>query len=105
MYIRNYQLGEEEIRQLFYIKVHGVNTNDYSPFQLKAWAPKAFDIEAWKQKLKQLCSFVCIHKNKIIGYSDLQANGYIDHFFCHKDYQGQGVARELMEHIHQLASQ
>jgi putative acetyltransferase len=46
-----------------------------------------------------------VNDNKIVGYSDLQTNGYIDHFFCHHQYQGCGVGTELMAYIHRLAEQ
>ena len=34
-----------------------------------------------------------------LGIADLQANGLIDHFFCHHNYQGQGVGKALMNHV------
>ena len=40
-----------------------------------------------------------------MGYSDLQPNGYVDHFFCHHRYQRQGIGAALMAHIHTLAEQ
>ena len=33
----------------------------------------------------------------VVGFADLQADGYIDHFFCHLDYQGKGVGKALMQ--------
>lgn len=36
----------------------------------------------------------------IIGYADLQPDGYIDHFYCHYDWQGRGVGSLLMQRIH-----
>lgn len=35
----------------------------------------------------------------IVGYADLQANGLIDHFFYHHNYQGQGFDKALMNHV------
>ncbi len=39
----------------------------------------------------------------MVGFADLQADGYIDHFFCHHAHQGQGVGRALMQQIAQAA--
>ncbi len=35
----------------------------------------------------------------VVGYSDLQSDGFIDHFFCHHEYQGMGIGKALMTHI------
>ncbi|WP_299073597.1 GNAT family N-acetyltransferase [uncultured Paraglaciecola sp.] len=106
MKIRAYHLGEEhEIWQLFQHTVHHVNARDYTKKQLNAWAPAEFNTVLWTKKLAELGSFVCVDNKKIIGYGDLQQKGYIDHFFCHHQYQGQGVGSALMVHIHGLAAQ
>jgi len=36
-----------------------------------------------------------IKEGKIIAYADIQTDGYIDHFYCHHEFQGQGVGRIL----------
>jgi putative acetyltransferase len=106
MKIRAYHLGEEhEIWQLFNQTIHHVNAEHYSQEQLDAWSPSIFDKIQWSNKLAKLSSFVCVTEEKIVGYSDLQANGYIDHFFCHHQYQGQRVGTTLMAHIHTIAMQ
>ncbi|WP_339721516.1 GNAT family N-acetyltransferase [uncultured Paraglaciecola sp.] len=106
MKIRAYHFGEEhEIWQLFYQTIHYVNVKDYSQKQLDAWAPRSFEQLLWRDKLAKLGSFVCVNSQQIIGYSDLQNNGYIDHFFCHSQYQGVGVGTALMAYIHTLAEQ
>lgn len=43
--------------------------------------------------------FIAELNGQIVGFADLQQDGYIDHFFCHAGYQGIGVGRALMEHI------
>ncbi len=42
-----------------------------------------------------LSPFVAEIDNIIVGYIDLQSNGLIDHFFCHYEYQGQGVVESF----------
>ncbi len=41
--------------------------------------------------------FVAEIDGKIVGFADIQDDGYIDHFFCHNEFQGQGVGTMLME--------
>lgn len=43
--------------------------------------------------------FIAQINGVIVGYSDLQSSGLIDHFFCHHSYQGSGVGKALMSHI------
>lgn len=106
LYIRQYQPGEEQqLWELFYHTIHLVNIQDYSALQVNAWAPRKLELTDWIIKIHKRSPFVCLLKNKIVGYSDLQENGYIDHFFCHHDYQGKGVGRALMAHINKLANQ
>ncbi|HSG51668.1 MAG TPA: GNAT family N-acetyltransferase, partial [Rheinheimera sp.] len=35
----------------------------------------------------------------IVGFADVQPDGYIDFFFCHHAYQGKGVGKALMQHL------
>ncbi len=98
--IRKYEDSDaHELWELFYHTVRNVNVRDYSKEQVKAWAPDNFDREVWKQKMNAISPFVAEIEGVIVGYTDLQESGLIDHFFCRHNYQGQGVARSLMEHI------
>ena len=106
MEIRKYQQGEEnEIWNLFYNTVHQVNIKDYSVEQVNAWAPKDMDLETVYKKIKEIDPYVVLLDNQIVAYADLQENGYIDHFFCHHDYQGKGVGSKLIEKLIQVARQ
>ena len=102
--IRQFQSGDElALRDLFYNTIRTVNLKDYSEQQVKAWAPDEYDQQAWSEKISALNPFVALIDGVIVGYADVQADGYIDHFFCHTDYQGQGVGKKLMQSIHQKA--
>ena len=46
---------------------------------------------------------MCVKEQRIVSDGDLQPSGYIDHFFCHHQYQSRGVGKALMAHIHTLA--
>lgn len=105
MHVRQYQPGEElQLWELFYRTIHRVNIQDYSALQVNAWAPEQVDMADWIKKTQERSPFVCLKDQQIVGYSDLQPNGYIDHFFCHHDYQGKGVGSALMKHINTLAN-
>ena len=85
--------------------IHQINAQHYSQKQRDAWAPTHIDNTLWNKKIAHLSSFVCVEENKILGYSDIQKNGYINHFFCHHQHQCQGVGSALIKHIHSLAKQ
>lgn len=85
--------------ELFFHTIRHVNIQDYSLKQVTAWAPDEFDLNIWQQKMDRIAPFIAEIQGVIVGYADLQADGYIDHFFCHHEYQGMGVGKALMQHI------
>ncbi|MFJ8088298.1 GNAT family N-acetyltransferase [Lysinibacillus sp. NPDC095746] len=92
----------EEIVSLFYETVHSVNLKDYSQTELDAWAPKEekkSKIDAWKISLGQNISFVAKINDKVVGFSDMTHSGYLDRLYIHKDYQGQGIAKALVDKL------
>lgn len=99
-YIRTFKPGEEaEIYQLFYDTVHFVNCRDYTKRQLDVWAPKNPDLREWRKSLTKNYSFVAVDSvtGKIIGFADLEENGYLNRGYVHKDFQNQGIGNALLE--------
>ncbi|YCO04937.1 GNAT family N-acetyltransferase [Vibrio sp. VNB-15] len=88
---------------LFYNTIRYVNCRDYTEQQVRAWAPDEFDSEIWLKKMISIQPFVAELDGVIVGYSDLQLSGLVDHFFCHHEYQGQGVGGALMVHVFKQA--
>ena len=98
--IRNFQKGDElELRDIFFNTVRQVNIKDYSDLQVQAWAPDNYDASAWCERISAINPFVAILHDEIVGYSDIQDDGYIDHFFCHWQHQGKGIGKALMQEI------
>ncbi len=91
--------------EVYFHTVRNVNCRDYSPQQVQAWAPSDFDFTLWQKRMEGLKPFVAVVDGVIAGYSDLQEEGLIDHFFCHYQFQGKGVGRALMTHIFALGEQ
>jgi putative acetyltransferase len=95
--IRKFQNGDEsELRDIFFNTVRKVNSKDYSEIQVNAWAPVEYDQAAWQRRIRAINPFVAMLNSDIVGYADIQDDGYIDHFFCHWNYQGKGVGKALM---------
>ncbi|MGF1847322.1 GNAT family N-acetyltransferase [Vibrio lentus] len=103
--IRNYQASDAKaLWEIYFHTVRNINVRDYSQEQVEAWAPSDFDSELWQKCLHRIQPFVAELDGRVVGYTDLQPNGLIDHFFCHHEYQGRGVGRALMEYVFQIGS-
>ncbi|PCK29830.1 GNAT family N-acetyltransferase [Pseudoalteromonas piscicida] len=95
--IRAFQSGEEAVlHKLMFDTIRSVNIQHYSNNQVKAWAHSDIADESWQQRLRNNQPLVAVLKGKVVGFADLQANGLIDHFFCHTEHQGQGIGKALM---------
>jgi len=100
MNIRKYMPGEELLlHEVFFSSIHENATEFYSKEQLQAWAPADFDKEKWKAKIKAINPFVMMLNNEIVGYADLQKDGYIDHFFVKGGFAGKGLGSKLIQKI------
>ncbi|MFM2486953.1 GNAT family N-acetyltransferase [Celerinatantimonas yamalensis] len=98
--IRNYETKDAAITwELKFNTIRNINVRDYTLAQTKAWAPDHFDMKLWQKRINDMNPFIAELNGKVVGFADLQSDGYIDHFFCHSEYQGFGVGRALMEHI------
>jgi len=106
MVIREFLLGDEfPLYAVFHSAVHDIASRDYTPEQVEAWAPADFDRERWAWRIRDLHPFVAVSDGRIVGYADLQGDGYIDHFFVAGDMPRRGVGRLLMTRILETAAQ
>lgn len=98
--LRRFQTTDADaLRELFNQTVRQVNKRDYTATQLAAWAPDDYDRQAWLERLRQNRPFIAEIDGTIVGFADVQADGYIDHFFCSASTQGRGVGRALMNKL------
>ena len=101
--IRNYQTSDSKaLWEIYFYTVRNINIRDYSQEQVEAWAPSDFDSELWQKCMHRIQPFVAELDGRVVGYTDLQPSGLIDHFFCHHEYQGKGIGRALMEHVFEI---
>jgi len=104
MHLRELKPGEERILfELFRNTIRNVNIRDYSKSQVVAWAPDDLNPSIWAGKMRSIRPFVVDVEETIVGYSDLQPDGLIDHFFVHHEWQRRGVGRVLMSEIERRA--
>ncbi len=103
--IRRYQPGEEPaLFNVYWSAIHLVACHDYAPEQIQAWAPAKLDPALWTSRMRGINPFVAEVNGQVVGYADLQFDGYIDHFFVSGHHPRRGIGTALMAHLLQEAS-
>jgi putative acetyltransferase len=98
--IRRCRHGEElALFKVYHSAIHLVASCDYSPDQIQAWAPGDLDAALWATRIRGINPFVAELNGELVGYADLQANGYIDHFFVSGHHPRRGIGSFLMKHL------
>ena len=83
---------------LFYDTVHHVNNKDHPSEHLDAWAPAQPDLKKWKIRLKSSETIVAELDGMMVGFANLENDlSTIGMLYVHKDYQGKGIATELLK--------
>lgn len=89
----------EQIARLFYDTVHAVNIRDYTEPQVNAWATGNINLKEWDKSLSEHLTYVALADKLIIGFGDIDADGYLDRLYVHKDYQRRGIATALCNRL------
>lgn len=93
-----------EIQELFRNTVLNVNIRDYTEEEVNDWASCMEDENVVKELLDANCFIAAIDGNsKIIGFSSMNEEGYMHSMFVHKDWQGRGVATQLLSEVENKA--
>jgi putative acetyltransferase len=92
-----------EISRLYYETVHRVNARDYSPEQVRAWAPRVYPDAFWRRRFRRYDVFVAEEDGRVVGFVELSPSGEIDCFYVHFARQHQGVGSALMARIEREA--
>ncbi|MFT4246130.1 MAG: GNAT family N-acetyltransferase [Micrococcaceae bacterium] len=104
MIIREYtQADDIATQEVFFKAVQQSNSKDYSPDQINAWLKSGSDIEIWRQKRLAVKTYIAEISGKVVGFTDVNAQGYINMIFVDTDYSGMGVATELLDKVTAVA--
>ena len=105
MRVREFRVGDEPaLFSVFHSAVHQLASGHYTAEQIEAWAPADLDPHYWTARIQAIKPFVVEEGELIIAYADVQANGYVDHFFVRGTHARRGAGRMLMEKIHEVAA-
>jgi putative acetyltransferase len=106
MKIRLFQQQDtEQVARLFHQTVHEVNISDYSSNQVRAWAPDNIYFRDWEKICLERFTYVADDEGVIAGFGELELNGHIDCFYCHKNYQRMGVGSRIYRAIEAKANE
>lgn len=104
MEIRRFRPGDEAaLFQVYFTAIHEIASRDYSPEQVQAWAPADLDVALWGDRVQAIRPFVVELGGEIVGYADVQPDGYVDHFFVSGAHPRRGIGTRLMARIHEEA--
>lgn len=100
-YNKNYS---KQIAELFTNTIHKTCNKEYTKEQLNAWANPNIDYEVWEKRLDKTKPYLAILDEKLVGFAEFYED-YIDCFYVHHKYQGQGVGKTLLSHLLNQAKQ
>ena len=96
MHVRSLEPADvPAVAELFTKTVRSVNTRDYTPEQVEVWAPRPPDVGAWGRSFVGRTALVVEVDGEVAGFGDLQAGGYLDRLYVHRDHQRRGIATAL----------
>ncbi|MEH2394343.1 MAG: GNAT family N-acetyltransferase [Nostoc sp.] len=48
-------------------------------------------------------TYIAEEQGKIICFDELEVNGHLDRFYCHKDFQIKGIGKKILEQLESKA--
>jgi GNAT superfamily N-acetyltransferase len=92
------------IATLFHRTIRLVNSRDYSPAQVAAWAGTAPDPVKWRGRQATRFTLVDEADGILRGFAELQPGGHLDTFYVSAEHQRQGVGAALLRRIESEAA-
>jgi putative acetyltransferase len=84
---------------LFRDTVRRVNSRDYSPAQVAAWASDDIGTARWFARFSGRFVPVAEQAGRPVGFAELEPDGHIDRAYVSADHQGQGIGRRLLSAV------
>lgn len=81
---------------LFRDTIRRVNSQDYTPPQIAAWASDDIDTLVWFGRFAGRFVPVAEEAGRPIGFAELEPSGHIDRVYVSADHQRRGIGRQLL---------
>ena len=102
--IKTYQRDDyKKLADIFYASVHAICPSIYNGTQKNAWAKRPINYDFWQDRFLRTQPFCAFIENDCVGFIEFESNGHIDCLYVHPDYQRQGIAYQLYQHIEKQA--
>ena len=85
--------------EVFYASIRITAAADYSPEQIEAWASPEIDVSGWTAKRMARTTTVAVIDGTVVGFTDVDRDGYIDMLFVHPSHSRRGVATGLLHWV------
>ena len=106
MIIRPYKPEDlAEMARLFYDTVTTVNSRDYQPEQIRAWAGRGRLLLGRNEAFLRSHTLVAEEQGVIVGYGNIERGGCLDQLFVHREHQGEGIADAICGRLEEHARQ
>ena len=92
-----------DVVDLFRDTVRTINLADYTPEQVKVWAPDEIDQERWLARLNDNYSITMMEGESLRGFAELHGGSHVHMMFVHKDFQRRGIAHDLLADLEKVA--
>jgi|GEM_PF-1140912 len=104
MEIRLYKKGDiKQIAHLLGDSVSILNAEGFSETEKHSFAPNNIHFKNWEETCLTNFTVVAENNNRIIGVGQLGYSGHISCFYCHPDYRGQGIGKQLYTALEEYA--
>ncbi|MCV6636679.1 GNAT family N-acetyltransferase [Candidatus Albibeggiatoa sp. nov. NOAA] len=94
-----------DIADLYHRSVHAIDNAIYSKVQKSAWACTPPDYQMWIERLSNTKPYLAVVNQQIVGFIELELDGYIDCFYVAPEWQGQGCGGQLYRHAEHIAQE
>ena len=94
-----------DITNLFRITIEKTASKDYSPQEIASWAEGDKYTDNWLKRIDTHYYLLVKIQGKLVGMASLDDAGYLDVIYVHPEYQGLGIASDLLSKMEAKAKE
>ena len=83
--------------------VYTVCAKDYTPEEIALWVPRHMDMVKFSRSLQKGVVVVAVMGEKIVGFANMDPDGYLNRLYTKPEYMGMGVGSALLAEIEERA--
>ena len=88
-----------EIQDLFKQTIMATCQKEYTLKERTVWSNAVQKTEKWTNSIQNEYFIIAIIDKKIVGFSSLKSNDYLNLMYVHKDYTRKGIANKMFKNI------